>query len=57
MERPTPDGPALLMSGETMRVVICGGGMIGACNAYIPREIAAPERRDMRTAEIDDYQA
>jgi glycine/D-amino acid oxidase-like deaminating enzyme len=30
------DEPALqrLISGETMRVVICGGGVIGACAAY-----------------------
>jgi hypothetical protein len=32
-------GPAvaLLTSEDTMRVVICGGGVIGACNVYIPR--------------------
>jgi len=25
---------ALLVRGDTMRVVICGGGVIGACTAY-----------------------
>src|SRR5882762_7232248 len=35
MRRPRPE-PAVerLISGETMRVVICGGGVIGACTAY-----------------------
>jgi glycine/D-amino acid oxidase-like deaminating enzyme len=33
---PWTNGSALerLISGETMRVVICGGGVIGACTAY-----------------------
>src|SRR5713101_4807359 len=35
MRRPRPE-PAVerLINGETMRVVICGGGVIGACTAY-----------------------
>src|SRR5467141_3378573 len=35
MRRPRPE-PAVerLINGETMRVVICGAGVIGACTAY-----------------------
>jgi glycine/D-amino acid oxidase-like deaminating enzyme len=35
MRRPRPElAVERLINGETMRVVICGGGVIGACTAY-----------------------
>jgi glycine/D-amino acid oxidase-like deaminating enzyme len=51
-----PDGPAvaLLTSGDTMRVVICGAGVIGACTAYFLSrrriDVVVVERTDVAAA-------